>query len=108
MAIREQYVFSATSDDPSTITIAEPTVGNLLIAWGGERNGNPYADFVLSGITGWTLAFGVDHNLGNSSERFCMAVWYKVSEGSEGTSLTLDNGYLGQGFRFPRIFIRGW
>ncbi len=92
MAIREQAVFSAIAADPSTITIAEPTVGNLLIAWGSERNGNPHADFVLTGITGWTKAFGVDHNLGNSAERYCLAVWYKISEGSEGTSLTLDNG----------------
>jgi hypothetical protein len=92
MAIREQAVFSATAADPSTITITEPTVGNLLIAWGSERNGNPYGDFVLSGITGWSFAFGVDHNLGNSAERYCLACWYKISEGSEGTSLTLDNG----------------
>ncbi len=92
MAIREQYVFSNPSDNPADITITEPTSGNLLIAWGSERNGTPHADFVLSGITGWTKAFGVDFDLENATFRYTLAVWYKIAEASEGTSLSLDNG----------------
>jgi hypothetical protein len=84
---------AGTNADPSAVTLSsEPIEGNLLVAIGCERGGTAHADFVLSGITGWIKRWGLDEQLGDSTHRFCTAVWTKIAGASEGTSVSLDNG----------------
>jgi hypothetical protein len=93
MAILTQAVWDSDAGaDPATMTITEPTEGNLLIAVVTERSGGSASNHAITGITGWTHTISETTEQANSSYRRSFSVFWKVAGASEGTTITADDG----------------
>jgi hypothetical protein len=87
-----------THSDPAAATVTATTVGAIMIATIGNRNGVAHASHTLSDDTGgaaWTKVIGHDQEIADANARHSLSVWWRevVSGDTSGTfTLTADDG----------------
>ena len=89
--------------NPSAATVTATIVGAIMVATIGGRNGISHANHTLSDNAGgaaWTKVIGHDQELGVSTARHTVSVWWRevVSSDTSGTfTLTADDGNYATG-----------
>ena len=84
--------------DPAAATVTATTVGAIMVATVGGRNGIAHASHTLSDDAGgaaWTKVIGHDQEIADVNARHTVSVWWRevVSGDTSGTfTLTADDG----------------
>ena len=83
--------------NPADLTFTAPTEGSLLIAVMGSRTGTAHSghDITDDNSGSWSKILGEDQELGDSSNRHAMSVWWRVATATDASGdfdITADTG----------------